>query len=147
MPQRYHVLANEFLALPDKLYYFGPVVGGPDAIYAFPTRMKSAEQIGMAAAGGAVGALLGAAAGSGNAHALQKLEADVPRAVTDDPDWPIDRDLRRAIVFPKAKLKSMRYGWLRGLNFEMGVRRFFIHAGMLRRSANLKFLRDAGWPL
>jgi len=147
MSERYRVLANEFLALPDKLYYYGPVVAGADAIYAFPSEFKSAEQIGMAAAGGALGVLLGAAAGSRNAHALHGLEADVPRAVTDHADWPIDRSLRRAIVFHKARVKSLRYGWMRGLNFELGVRRFFVHGGMFRRSANLQFLRAAGWPL
>jgi hypothetical protein len=79
MSERYRVLANEFLALPDKLYYYGPLVAAADAIYAFPSEFKSAEQIGMTAAGGALGALLGTAgAGTKNAHALQSLEATCP---------------------------------------------------------------------
>jgi hypothetical protein len=141
-------LAGELLVRPDKVFYFGPIIGGPEAIYAFPKEVRSAQAIGMAAGGGALGSVLGAARDR-NAHALQSIEADLPHAVTADPDWPREDtgDRRRALVFSKAKVTKLRYPWWGALTFDMGARRFTVQASMFRRATILRFLRGAGWDV
>ncbi len=145
MSAKYKVIAHQLTVPGEQMTCTGVVIASSKAIIVIPERIKSATAAGMAAAGGAIGAVLGAMAAPSQCRVLAKNVAVLPSALVDDADWPVRQKPKQAVVFFKEKVKYLRYPWWGAMSFEVGGETIRVTPFFIFRPSVVKTLREFGW--
>jgi hypothetical protein len=138
--------------------YPGMVVASPDAFY-FAINLDRTRGMTGAALGGALGgAIEGMIAGEKRAKKkylpqevplVEEMDlTDLPRTITEHPDWPVPWPEGPVIVVPRESVQSLRTAWWLGgieLTMEGVVIRTF--TPLFKRKQMAGYLVDAGWEV
>jgi len=126
--------------------YYGPVIASRDAFFLVIDQTPAEAYLG--AVGGLVGALIAMAVSGGVNKQHDVLQFDyreLPRRITEHPDWPIRRKKGPVVVVPRQAVDRIRYAYFGTYDLECGDRVYRIGLKFFGRSAVMKFLNGAGW--